>query len=122
MRSSILKGAVGTVIAVIFIGVLKLLERPWPDVDIDLETCQPSGPISRIARAWDPLEFWVDQHLTLEIALEREDFDWYRDSCLNRRGEPEIRKCVAFYQTRHDKMLRCVEHAARLCRNEGGRC
>lgn len=110
-----------------FIGVLliflKVTEKPWPDVDIDLETCQPEGITARLNRAWDPLSFWVDQHVTLERALEQEDLSGLVSDCNWKRSDPKSqRECIAFYETRHRRMLFCLQHATKLCRNEGGRC
>jgi hypothetical protein len=109
-------------IAFIILGA-KLVETKWPDVDISLESCQPDGIWARLSRAWDPLSFWVAQHVTLDAALEHENFEELIHDCqLNRNTEAEILACAATYRARHEQMLKCAKHSAERCRSEGGRC
>ena len=73
----------------------------WPDVDIELSTCQPDGSIAKISQLWDPLKFWVKQNVALEMALEEEDLKGLLDNCRieHREDRTALLECYQFYKT-----------------------
>lgn len=120
-----MKNAVlGTLFVFLLIAVPGLMQRPWPGVSIDLKNCQPSGPTAKISRAWNPLSFWAEQYVTLQMALESSSLqDLVEDCQLKESGSTEkAAKCTNFYRERHANMKKCLEFSATQCRREGGRC
>ena len=96
----------------------------WPDIDIDLVTCQPDGVIASMSEGWDPLKFWAHQHVELEFALEdwslKDDLDYCRiDYSYDKTG---LLECNQYYSNRHRSVVKCLSHARKLCRHHGGRC
>ncbi len=96
----------------------------WPDVDIELSTCQPDGPVAKISQSWDPLKFWAKQTVVLEMALEEKDLKHFIEHCKieYRDDRTELLECYQFYKNRHNSMLKCLKHAKKMCRHHGGRC
>ena len=96
----------------------------WPDVDINLTTCQPDGPLGRMSQAWNPLKFWVKQNVSLEMALEHEDLSGLMENCRINYSDnkTDLLECYQQYKNRHQAIVKCLKHTARLCRHHGGRC
>ena len=91
---------------------------------ISLENCQPRDAWAKISRAHDPRAFWIDQHIRLEDIYSRDNLHDVLQDCeiQNRPDENEQEQCRARYNGIWQKATRCLEHAAKMCRFEGGRC
>jgi hypothetical protein len=115
---------IGILIVVLLVALFGILERPWPGTAIDLQTCQPDGPSAKLSRAWNPRSFWIEQNVTLEIALEANSLQELVDDChLKDSGNTKkLAQCVTFYTERHAGMKKCLEFSALQCRREGGKC
>lgn len=93
------------------------------DLRIDLVGCQPSGAVASLAERWDGKDFWAREHVTLQMALERKwEFEDAIDSCkISHATEPAEREaCIAYVRGRYSSMIRCLQHAKRMCRHHGG--
>ncbi len=96
----------------------------WPDVDIDLVTCQPDGVVANIKEKIDPLKFWVRQHVALEMSLEQEDLASLIEVCKIEHVDDrnEYIKCVGFMKNRHKAMIKCLRFTRKMCNQLGGNC
>ncbi|MNZ87704.1 hypothetical protein D3C78_1065720 [compost metagenome] len=93
------------------------------DLNLDMETCEPSGVISRAKAAMSPLEFWVGEHVSLEILLEGKDIAHDREMCRNMAtNRNEYQECVQFNNRYWQQIHRCNLIAQQRCRSLGGRC
>jgi hypothetical protein len=96
----------------------------WPDVDISLTDCSPSGLIAHSSESWNPKRFWVRQAVSLEMALETEDLSNLYFDCKLNFPDDEIERlaCKLGYKNRHSAIVKCLKHSRVLCRKHGGRC
>jgi hypothetical protein len=115
---------IGIFVVVLLVAIPGLLQRQWPGASIDLESCQPDGPVAKLSRAWNPLSFWAEQMTTLQIALQTTNLQEFVDDCQIKDSEnkEKVAQCIAFYKRRHDGMQRCLGFSELQCRREGGRC
>jgi hypothetical protein len=91
---------------------------------IALENCQPIDAWARIARAYDPLGFWVEQTIVLESYYSNEAFsDALSDCRFSHKGSPtDEQACTKRVATQRDAVSNCLAFANEMCRREGGRC
>lgn len=101
-----------------------ILFADWPDIDIELSTCKPDGLLANISHSWSPLKFWVKQNVAIEMALEQEDLSILLDTCRieYKNDQTKLLECYQYYKNRHNSVIRCLKHTAKLCRHHGGRC
>ena len=90
---------------------------------VSLNNCQPRDLWARLTRAYDPRGFWIDQHMTLEDIYSPENFREVLDDCeIQPSSAADQEQCRVRYREIWQKATRCLEHAAKMCRFEGGRC
>ena len=96
----------------------------WPDIDIDLSSCEPDGLFSSVSHSWNPLKFWARQYTRLEMALKEENLRDLLDECRmqNTGNKTELIECYQYYKNRHQSMVKCLRHSKKLCRHHGGLC
>lgn len=94
------------------------------ELSVNIADCQPRDVWARISRAYDPLDFWIVQHTRLEDSFTQEDLDYALRSCeVMTRAEPHrLEHCLSNRKKLWDQGVRCLDHAAEMCRFEGGRC
>ncbi len=116
--------AITTISSLLLLMLSSMAHSSWPDVDIDLTTCQPDGPIGKMSQAWDPLKFWVKQNVSLEMALEQEDLNGLMENCRINYSDnkTDLLECYQRYKNRHQSIVKCLKHTTKLCRHHGGRC
>lgn len=94
------------------------------DLRIDMETCEPAGVLSRASAAMRPLEFWVGEHVTLEILIEEKDVAHDREMCriLANRDREALQECLQYNKGYWQRIHRCEAITKQRCRSLGGRC
>ena len=101
----------------------------WPDVQIDLLTCQPKGIVAGAEASFRPKDFWVKQYGRLQTALEdtsdpgQNSIAYCSAKYLGGAGDRvAYHNCVGFYSNRRAAMARCLSFSRTLCREAGGFC
>lgn len=94
----------------------------WYDLDIELSTCQPDGPLDNLAHSWNPMKFWAKQKVAIEMRFEhgsvKDDLNYCRT---NYREDKTGRiECLQYVKNTASSMRKCLKHAAKMCRHHGG--
>lgn len=94
------------------------------ELSISLEDCQPRDVWAKISRAYGPRHFWIAQNVKLEMTFQADVLRRHLEDCdsMYPAGDPSTQECISHYRTRWYQAQQCVEHSAKLCRIEGGRC
>lgn len=95
--------------------------------DVDWETCGPSGVTNRARLMWDAKSFWIWQYLGLERIRETNQDYIGRGGIASycsytTRSSTGRATCIVEWQNRFSNYNRCLGHAKKMCRINGGAC
>ena len=106
----------------IFMMILFFFLTGFKSYNIDLSSCSPDGVFQNLKEKISPLEFWIDVHVELEMDISSFPFMDVRRIC-SRHDEPKDRfRCENASSNRYESMKKCLYHAAKMCRLNGGLC
>ena len=117
------------VVAVYLFGYGNSAQADWPNVDIDLSTCQPKGMVANLKEKVNPKDFWISQYTRLSMAFE-DGLDPSHNPtlhCAAKQGglvtdQVSYFKCVGFYSNRRLSIGKCMAFSRTMCRHLGGFC
>lgn len=90
------------------------------DLRISLSDCLPDGVIGKVKVRLDPKEFWIEQHVLLDMQLNRTwEYQEALDNCNDRKGSTKRQECLSFYKSHWDSLRRCLGVTRQMCRLHG---
>lgn len=92
------------------------------DLKIKLDDCQPDGIVNSVKEKIDHKDFWINQNVTFESAIEH---FYYSDQVRYCNEIPVIesrRICLIDIRSRYKAILNCHEKTKVMCRIYGGFC
>ena len=110
-------------LSLIFLVVLPV--HAFPDVHLNLESCEPSV-VGKVQRMWNPRGFWIDQHIALQNVIEwsktEKEFVYAVCTSSTYNTLAKRQECAIQRMKMWRSVVRCWKHAARMCRMHGGYC
>jgi hypothetical protein len=90
---------------------------------IELVRCEPDGLLSALREKYAPKDFWVEQHVVLEMQIERRwEYVAALDQCRSIPEEVGRTKCLLHVRNGQEALKKCERHARLLCRKHGAYC
>ena len=93
------------------------------ELRIELVRCEPSGMPAIISEKWNPKAFWIEQHVLIEMSLERRwEYDDIMADCRTEKDPIDRERCSSYYRNNREALVKCLRTTARMCRLHGGLC
>jgi hypothetical protein len=90
------------------------------DLRISLSDCMPNGVIGNVMVRLDPKEFWIGQHVLLDMQLNRAwEYKEALDSCNDRKDSKNRQECLIYHRSHWDSLRRCLVVTRQMCRLHG---
>jgi hypothetical protein len=104
--------------------VIFLFRSIFSNPSIDLRNCQPNSFISKIKRAYVPLVFSVQQHISLENFINSSLTSEGIDLCvrIHSNNTNEKNACIDLAYQQLNNAKTCYEFWSLQCKSNGGRC
>ena len=115
----------GLIISAIFVlpFLLIIVQADKYELRLNLTTCMPDGLINGYRERINPKEFWISQHVVLDVQLNSRGWEYEHQIsiCKSQENLIQRQKCEIYYQLHWQSLRKCLAVTKKMC-NLNGAC